>query len=105
MRCATRDGLKVHLQGLLGGQFAGFDAVDAKDKLLRIVRMLILLKIWIFVHTFKALAVLKARGGIWSRPPLRMSMSSMSRLQSSRIWTTGIACFSSAGSLSFFTAS
>lgn len=48
MRCATRDGLKVHLQGLLGGQFAGFDAVDAKDKLLRIVRMRLLLKIWMF---------------------------------------------------------
>jgi len=40
VRCATRDGLKVHLQGLLGGQFAGFDAVDAKDKLLQSSRRL-----------------------------------------------------------------
>jgi hypothetical protein len=29
-----RGGLEFHLQSLLSGQFAGFDAVDAKDKLL-----------------------------------------------------------------------
>lgn len=56
-------------------------------------------------HTFKALAVLNASGGTFSRPPLRMSMSSISRLQSSRTCTMGIACFCRAGLESCFTAS
>lgn len=56
-------------------------------------------------HTLRALAVLKASGGTLSRPPLRMSMSSISRLQSSRTWTTGIACFCKAGLESCFTVS
>lgn len=57
------------------------------------------------LRTFNARAVLKASGGTFSRPPLRMSMSNISRLQSSRTCTTGIACFCRAGFESCFTAS